>query len=126
MLFLLNDCLLDLSARRADPPLEPERFHALSLSYVIKLGQELFSESPLLQHDEPERARRLALLIVTKAPDVNAALFSAVSRGCRPDQVSHRFASLSIEVMGALFARDRQGLLNPVTADREVWRRMAA
>jgi hypothetical protein len=40
--------------------------------------------------------------------------------------VSNRFANLSIEVIAALTVRERRGELNPVTADREVWRRMAA
>lgn len=126
MLFLLNDRLFDLNPRSIEAPLDPVRFHALTLSYVIKLGQEMFAENPLLQRDDEERARRLALLIITKAPHVNAALFSAPSKGCRPDQVATRFASLDIEVMGTLYAREREGQLNPVTADREVWRRMAA
>jgi hypothetical protein len=126
MLFLLNDTLLDLDAHRPQQPLDGARFQALSLAYLIKLGQEMFAESPLLQRHDAKRASRLAMLIVAKAPEVNAALFMAPSRGCRPDQVATRFASLGIDVMGALYAKERDGLLNPVTADREVWRRMAA
>ena len=126
MFFLLNDTLLDLDWRQLEPPLESARFQALSLAYLTKLGQEMFAEMPLLQHQDVERASRLAMLIVTKAPEVNAALFVAPSKGCRPDQVATRFASLGIDVMGALYAKEREGLLNPVTADREVWRRMAA
>jgi hypothetical protein len=126
MLFLLNDRILDLNTRGFEQPLDPARFHALSLAYVVKLGQELFSESPLLHRDEPERAKRLAMLIAAKAPEVNAALFAAPAVGCRPDEVSNRFANLSIEVIAALTVRERRGELNPVTADREVWRRMAA
>jgi hypothetical protein len=125
MLFLLNDRILDLTAKHFDQPLDV-RFSALSLPFVVKLGQEIFSESPLLHRDEPERAKRLALLILAKAPEVNAALFVAPSQGCRPDQVTHRFANLGIEVMATLYARDRDGELNTVTADREVWRRLAA
>ncbi len=126
MLFLLNDRILDLNTRGFEPPLDPARFHALSLAYVVKLGQELFSESPLLHRDEPDRAKRLAMLIVAKAPEVNAALFAAPAQGCRPDEVTNKFANLGIEVIAALTVRERQGELNPVTADREVWRRMAA
>ncbi len=126
MLFLLNDRILDLNVRAFEQPLDLARFHALSLAYVIKLGQELFSEAPLLHRDEPERAKRLALLIVAKAPEVNAALFAAPAQGCRPDEVINRFANLDIQAMASLTIRERRGDLNPVTADREVWRRMAA
>ena len=128
MLFLLNDRILDLNTRGFQPPLDPARFHALTLAFVVKLGQELFSESPLLHREEPERARRLAQLIVAKAPDVNAALFVSPAQGCRPDEVGNRFANLSIEVMASLTgARATRGPEppSPPTAG-EVWRRMAA
>ncbi len=126
MLFLLNDRVLDLNMNGLNQPLDPARFHALSLDYVMKLGQELFSESPLLHREEPERAGRLAMLITAKAPQVNAALFVAPAHGCRPDEVTNKLANLDITVMAGLAVRERQGELNPVTADREVWRRMAA
>jgi hypothetical protein len=126
MLFLLNDRVLDLDLRAIQHPLDVARFHALSLDYVVKLGQELFSEQPLLHREEPERAKRLALLICTKAPEVNAALFAAPAQGCRPHEVAHQLANVSFDVMAALITRDRAGELNPVTVDRQVWRRMAA
>jgi hypothetical protein len=126
MLFLLNDRILDLNLQRFDPPLNIGRFRALSLSFVVKLGQEMFAEHPLLHREDQERATRLALLIALKSPDVNAALFVAPRTACRPDEVATRFASLSLEVMANLYARDRDGGLTPVAADREVWRRMAA
>jgi len=126
MLFLLNDRLLNFRPTDYRQPLDISRFHALSLPYVLKLGQELFAENPLLHHEDLEKAQRLALLIVSKAPDVNAALFVAPAKGCRPDEVTSRLASLSIDVVAALSLRDRHGELNPVTADREVWRRLAA
>ena len=126
MMFLLNDRVLDLDLRAIPQPLDPSRFHALSLSYVVKLGQELFSEQPLLHRDEPERAKRLAMLIMAKAPEVNAALFVAPARGCRPDEVSNHFANVSIDVMAGLSMKAEKGELNPVTADRDVWRRLAA
>jgi hypothetical protein len=126
MLFLLNDRMLDLNLQRFDPPLDAGRFRALSLPYVIKLGQELFAEHPLLHREDQARACRLAALLALKAPEVNAALFSAPQAGCRPDEVATRFASLDLDVMAGLYARDREGGLTPVAADREVWRRMAA
>jgi hypothetical protein len=126
MLFLMNDRVLQLDDTLT-ATIEGGRFDAISPSYAIKLGQELYAEQPMLHRDAQERARRLALLIRAKAPEVNAALFVAPSVGCRPDQVITRFASLSVEVMATLYARDKaEGGLSPVQADREVWRRMAA
>lgn len=126
MLFLMNDRVLQLSEMETEG-FDPGRFDAISPAYAVKLGQELFSEQPMLHRESAERARRLAVLLRSKAPDVNAALFVAPSVGCRPDQVITRFASLSLEVMASLYARDKvEGGLTPVQADREVWRRLAA
>lgn len=125
MLFLMNDRVLQLDVARVG--LDPGRFDAITPAYAVKLGQELFAEQPMLHREAPERARRLALLLRAKAPEVNAALFVAPSVGCRPDQVITRFASLSVEVMASLYARDQaSGGLTPVQADNEVWRRLAA
>ncbi len=126
MLFLMNDVLLNLDAYGSIPPIAPQRFRALSLDFVLKLGAEMFAENPLLHRQEPERARRLALLIRAKQPEVNAALFVAPAVACAPSEVSHRLAEVSMEAMAALYTRDREGLLDPVSADREVWRRLAA
>ena len=126
MLFLLNDRILDLNLRRFEAPLDPARFQALTLPFVMKLGQEAFADAPLLHRDDAERGRRLAMLIAIKAPEVNAALFVAPAKNCRPDEVSGRFATLSLDLMATLYVRDRDGVLDLLTADREVWRRMAA
>ncbi len=108
------------------PPLSPARFHALSLASVIKLGSELFAEEPRLQHTDPAKARRLAQLIMFKDPEVNAALFVAPAENCPPDEVINRFANLSIDVVARLYRSQEAGDLTAVTADREVWRRLAA
>jgi hypothetical protein len=126
MLFLLNDTVLDLDLTTFSAPIEAGRFRALSLPDVMRLGAELFAESPLLHRHEPERAARLAMLIAAKHPEVNAALFVAPERGCRPEEVASNFAQVSFEVMAALYARQRDGGLTPADADRQVWRRMAA
>lgn len=125
MLFLMNDAVLNLE-RQERPPLDPARFQALSLGYVMRLGQELFSERPMLHRTDPGRAERLAMLILAKAPEVNAALFVAPAQGCAVEEVQHRLANVSMELMGELYRKHRDGDLTPVAADREVWRRMAA
>ncbi len=124
MMFLLNDAVLTLET--IQPPLDPVRFRALSLEFVLKLGAEAFAERPMMQHTDPDMARRLASLILAKAPDSNAALFVAPAVNCNPDHVLKRVASLGIEVMADLHARQKQNALNTVVADSLVWRRMAA
>ncbi len=126
MIFLMNDTLLDVDMRTLAPPLTAGRFRALTLGFVLRLGRELYAEQPLLHHDNPERAVRLAALIVCKAPQVNAALFGAPHVGCEPYQVGSRLAEIGIEVLAGLSSRQAASTLTPAAADREVWRRMAA
>ncbi|MBX3479904.1 MAG: hypothetical protein KF842_05860 [Caulobacter sp.] len=126
MLFLLNDVVLNLEGAQMAPPVAAQRFKALTMGFVEKLGRELFSEEPLLQHRHPERARRLAGLILLKQPTINAALFVAQARGCPENIVAVRYAQISFEVMGLLYERQQAGSLTTVEADRQVWRRLAA
>ena len=51
MMFLLNDTVLTLES--IQPPLDPVRFRALSVDFVLKLGAEAFAERPLLQRTDP-------------------------------------------------------------------------
>ena len=126
MLFLLNDVVLNLAPTEMAPPVASQRFRTLSMTFVEKLGRELFAEEPLLHRFNPERARRLASLILLKQPEVNAALFVAPARGCDETLVSVRYAQIGFEVMGLLYERQQHGNLTTVEADRQVWRRLAA
>ena len=126
MLFLMNDVVLDLDTVDLAAPVAAERYRRLSLDYVSSLGRELFAEHPLLQYTAPERAARLAVMIMAKSPDINAALFVAPSYDCAIDQVSVRYAQIGVEVMSVLYKRQQAGDLTNVVADREVWRRLAA
>jgi len=126
LLFLLNDTLLRIAPGSMASPLDARRFDSLNLSYVVQLGKELFSEEPLLARTQPERARRLAWLMASKQPELNAALFIAPARGCRLDEVTARFCALPVETIAQLHTKNEAGLLDAATADREVWRRLAA
>ena len=126
MLFLMNDVVLSLDAAELSPPMTRDRFAALSLNFVAELGKELYAEEPLLHHKQVEKAKRLAALIIAKAPEINAVLFIAPARGCLIEQVQVRYAQLGLEVMGALHQRQKAGQLTNLEADRQVWRRLAA
>lgn len=126
MYFLLNDAVLNLQGDDLAPHVLDRRFGSIGFDYVQTLGQELFSEQPLLQHAHPERAVKLAALIHAKQPTINAALFVAPSRGCQPAQVGVRFACLDLPTLANLQRAQSTGALDAVIADREVWRRLAA
>jgi hypothetical protein len=126
MLFLLNDVMLNLGAGLKPPPLDMRQMEALTFAAVERLGAEMFAEDPLIHRNDPERAGRLAFLIASKHPEVNAALFAAPQKGCAPTAVQVRYAALSLEAIAGLYAEHRCGGLTPFTADRQVWRRMAA
>lgn len=126
MFFLLNDAVLSLQGDDLAPHVVARRFASVRFDYVQTLGRELFAEEPLIQHTHPERAMKLAALIVAKQPTINAALFVAPARGCKPSQVGVRFASLDLTMIGNLQRAQGAGTLDAVLADREVWRRLAA
>ena len=126
MLFLLNDTILNLGAGVKPPPLDGRALDALSFSHVQTLAQEMFAADPLLHRNDPARAARLALLIVKKQPQVNAALFVAPAKGCSTAAVTARFATLGIEAMAELYTAHKEERLTPAVADSHVWRRMAA
>lgn len=126
MLFLLNDAVFDLEEDLVVSPADARRFERLGFDYVIELGCELFAHEPLLHRTDPERARRLAFLIASRQPGLNAALFAAPEADCAPELVEPRFAVLPPAVLRQLKTRDRKGALDPVAADKAVWGRMAA
>jgi hypothetical protein len=126
MLFLLNDRVLNLHTVSLAPPVAARRFSRLSHKFISELGAEMFAQEPLLHLNDPEKAARLAALIVAKTPEVNAALFVATAKGCPVEQVAVRYAQVSFEVMGLLYSRQQDGVLSHVEADRQVWRRLAA
>ncbi len=126
MYFLLNDVVLTLELQLLTPPMVARRFSALTLDHVERLGREIFAEEPRLQHRIPERARRLASLIVSKAPEVNAALFVSPSRGSWPEQVAVRLASLDVDLLAQLHQDQQAGRLTSALADRLVWARASA
>ncbi len=126
MFFLLNDVVLNVELQTMQPPILAQRYAALSVACVDTLGREMFCEDPQLQHHYAERARRLAALIVAKAPEVNAALFVAPGQDCRPEQVASRYASLDLALLAQLFREQQVGRLTPSLADNLVWTRAAA
>ena len=126
MLFLFNDTVLTLDSETLAEAKAKSLQAPLRFEFISRMGQELFAEDPLVHKNRPERARRLAGLIVSKAPTVNAALFLAPMRGCPIDQVQFRYAQVSFEVICALASRQSKGHLSTVDADRQVWKRLAA
>jgi hypothetical protein len=118
--------MLNLDAGIKPPPLDRRAMDALSLAAIERLGCEMYAQEPLLHRKDPERATRLALLIAGKNPEINAALFAAPAKNCSPELVQVRYANLSLEAIAGLWADHRAGALTPFTADRHVWRRMAA
>ena len=126
MLFLLNDVVLRLDGVAMDARLDGRRMLRLDFPEIVRMGQELYSRQPLLQRTNPERARRLGALISAKAPMVNAALFVAPALDCPPAEVTVRFVACQFEVMAELHTLQQDGQLDAVSADRRIWRRLAA
>src|SRR4051794_7633564 len=99
MYFLMNDVVLSLELQLLEPPMKARRVSSFTGEAVERLGREIFAEEPRLQHRAVEKARRLARLIVSKQPEVNAALFVAPARDCTPEEVAVRFATLDVGLL---------------------------
>ena len=126
MLFLLNDVVLKLDGVIMDARLGAARLRKLTMPTIIRMGQELYAKDPLLHRRSVEKAERLGALITGKAPMINAALFLAPGEGCAPGDVTVRFVACEFELMADLYNLQRAGALDPLSADRKVWRRLAA
>ncbi len=126
MFFLLNDVVLSLELQAMTPPMMARRVSALTMAEVERLGREIFCEEPRLQHRFADRAKRLARLIVSKAPEVNAALFVAPARDCQPEEVAVRLLSLEPPFLAQLNQEQQHGRLTAAVADKLVWAAQAA
>lgn len=126
MLFLLNDVVFQLDPPSPDPLKDERRFTPLNLDSIIELACELFSEQPDLQRTHPESARRLAWLLSRKSEGLNAALFTAPTRGCEPELVEPRFCVLPEPVMDQLNRRAEAGEPLTTATDCEIWGLAAA
>lgn len=126
MLFLMNDVVLNVDLSSVGLPLDGGRLANLRFEDIGALAGELYAREPLLHRNDPMKAVRLAGLITAKAPQINAALFVAPARNCKPEQVAVRYAQISFDVLGGLFSRQQEGSLTTVHADQMVWRRLAA
>ncbi|MCI3133740.1 hypothetical protein [Phenylobacterium aquaticum] len=126
MLFLMNDVVLELENPKFAPKAMSRRFDALTFNAVTRLGQELYAEEPLLHLTRPDRAKRLAALILAKAPAINAAQFIATRFGGAPAEVLVSYRQVDFETMAHLSLRQDEGELDTLHTDRQVWRRLAA
>lgn len=126
MLFLMNDVVFSLDGVVRGAKLGGHQVRKLTMSAIIRMGQELYAAEPNLHRVRPERARRLGALISAKAPVINAALFLSPCHGAPPHDVTVRFVGASFEVMADLYNLQRDGELDTVKADSRIWRRLAA
>jgi len=123
MLFLMNDTILDFSLRGVISPQEEGRLRMTSYADILNEGARMFRDKPDFHRTNPEAAKRLAALIVAKAPQANAALFDITPASKGPD-VKPYVVSLSIEVLASLYAEFKAGKLTRALVDYRVWDRL--
>ncbi len=123
MLFLLNDMVLELEPSKLVRPTVAGHLAKLSIGQVSTLVREVFAQNPRMPASHLQLAKRAAVMLVMKNPDLNAALFLTPGRPCEPDDVSVRFATLGAEVMVQLKSLQDQGRLTPGAVNALVWSR---
>jgi hypothetical protein len=123
MLFLMNDTILDFGLRAIIPPQEEGRLRLTSYADILNEGARMFRENPKFHLTDPDAAKRLAALIVAKAPQANAALFDTTPKGAGP-MLKPYVVSVSIEVLANLYTEFKTGRLTKDLVDRHVWSRL--
>lgn len=123
MLFLLNDRVVDLGAALAAPLDIAGHVATLAPLDVIGLVREVFAADPAFIHNRPSAAAKAALMLILKAPELNAALFVAPEPGCHPALVTARFAAVDPHVLHELKALQDQGRLTFGAINAEIWSR---
>jgi hypothetical protein len=123
MLFLMNDVILDFGLRALIPPEDERRLRHLSYADVLREGARMFQEKHNLPHVDVKAAQRLAAMIVTRAPQANAALFDVPPAGSRL-AVKPYVVCVSIELLASLYAEFKVDRLTRDMVDRKVWSRM--
>ncbi len=126
MLFLLNDTVLKFDLAAFNAPVGEPDLASMTLETITHLGAELYAANPTLQRTDPAKAEKLAYIIHTRWPAINAALFIARVPGCHPSQVTSRYADVALDVIGSLHRRQSERGLTAADADEAVWRRLAA
>jgi hypothetical protein len=126
VLFLLNDVIVETGSVMEAPTSVAARLATLDVEAVVELVQESFAKNPNFPHASAEGARRAALMLMLKAPQLNAALFVAPHAGCAPLEVSTRFASVSGAALQQLKDLQDEGKLTAAMANACVWACAAA
>ena len=121
VLFLLNDRVVDLGSALAAPLDIAGRVAALGQLDVIGLVREMFAADPGFLHARPTAAAKAALMLVLKAPELNAALFIAPAPGCHPALVTARFAAVDPHVLHEFKALQDERRLTFAAINIEIW-----
>jgi len=123
MLFLMNDTILDFSLRSVILPQEEGRLRMTSYADILNEGAKMFRDKPNFYLTDRDAAKRLAALIVAKAPQANAALFDITPAG-KGATIKPYVISLSIEILANLYAEFKADRLTRELVDRRVWSRL--
>jgi len=124
MLFLMNDTILDFSLRAIIPPQEEIRLRRLTYAEILTEGAKMFRDKPTFHRTDVDAAKRLAALIVAKAPQANAALFDITPIAKGGATVTPYVVSLSIEVLANLYAEFKADRLTRELVDYRIWSRL--
>ncbi|MFM8820598.1 MAG: hypothetical protein ACKOD3_08690 [Phenylobacterium sp.] len=123
MLFLMNDWVMQFDQRAMLEDLLGYNLRDVSFAQVLIMGQGLYAQEPQLHLQQPERARRLASLVMAKQPTLNALLFVAPYAGCDPSDVRVRYCSVGYDLLAQLLSMQEKRR-NGAWANQEVWNKL--
>jgi hypothetical protein len=98
----MNDWVMQFETQTLVGDLMGINTREISFPQILVLGQELYAEDPQLHLRQPQLARRLAALTMTKQPEINALLFRPPHQGCHPRDVTVRYCAVGFDMLAQL------------------------
>ncbi|WP_397393459.1 hypothetical protein [Phenylobacterium sp.] len=123
MLFLMNDWVMQFETQTLVGDLMGINTREISFPQILVLGQELYAEDPQLHLRQPQLARRLAALTMTKQPEINALLFRPPHQGCHPRDVTVRYCAVGFDMLAQLLTL-QEAQRSGGWANKEVWNKL--
>lgn len=123
MLYLFNDAVVEVDRISALPPEALRGIAGLNLDGVLGMVADMVRRDPDFPRNDPAKTRRVAQMLLYRAPQMNAALI-VPGRDGQPGEA--RMLSLGVKVIHDLHHLHGAGALTLDLVRREVWTRAAA
>lgn len=118
MLYLFNDAVVEVDRISTLPPEVLRGIAGLNLDGLLGVVADMVRREPDFARSNPAKARRVAQMLLLRAPQMNAALILPAQDG-RPGEA--RMLSLGVKIIHDLHHLHLAGALTLDLVRRDVW-----